>query len=368
MRIAILQGAFLPVPPTLGGAVEKMWFRLGQEFASRGHEVFHISRRYPSLPDREVINDVQHIRVNGFDNPKSMLRLKVYDGLYTWRAGRLLPAAVDLIVTNTFWAPIVLPVFTDARVYVDVARMPKGQIRFYGRAARLRANSTPVAEAIRAELPKKEHGRVIMIPNPIPFVTPPIDEITKKDKIILYCGRVHPEKGLHLLGETIQQLPSGWSVRIVGPWEIAQGGGGLDYKRKLEQFFAHAPVEFIGPVFDSDVLNELYRSAAIFVYPSVAEKGETFGLAPLEAMAWGCVPVVSGLACFRDFIVPEKNGMIFDHRSESAETDLAFTICRLIEDNQLTSRLSSSALGVREIYAASRIADLFLEDFQKVLQ
>jgi hypothetical protein len=37
MRITIVQGAFLPVPPVLGGAVEKIWFALGKEFASRGH-------------------------------------------------------------------------------------------------------------------------------------------------------------------------------------------------------------------------------------------------------------------------------------------------------------------------------------------
>jgi len=36
--------AFLPVPPVMGGAVEKVWFALGQEFARRGHEVVLVSR------------------------------------------------------------------------------------------------------------------------------------------------------------------------------------------------------------------------------------------------------------------------------------------------------------------------------------
>jgi glycogen synthase len=34
----------------------------------------------------------------------------------------------------------------------------------------------------------------------------------------------------------------------------------------------------------------------------VAETGEAFGVAPIEAMAYGCAPLVSNLACFRDFI------------------------------------------------------------------
>ena len=39
MKITIVLGAFFPVPPIKGGAVEKIWFALGQEFARRGHDV-----------------------------------------------------------------------------------------------------------------------------------------------------------------------------------------------------------------------------------------------------------------------------------------------------------------------------------------
>jgi glycosyltransferase involved in cell wall biosynthesis len=79
-----------------------------------------------------------------------------------------------------------------------------------------------------------------------------------------------------------------------------------------------ANVCFLEPTYDTDELNRLYQKASIFVYPSVAEKGETFGLAPLEAMAWGCVPVVSDLRCFKDFIIHERNGLIFNHRTHNA--------------------------------------------------
>ena len=54
MKITIVQGAFLPVPPLLGGAVEKCWQALGQEFARRGHQVTHVSRAYGDLPARET--------------------------------------------------------------------------------------------------------------------------------------------------------------------------------------------------------------------------------------------------------------------------------------------------------------------------
>jgi len=51
IRIAIIQGAFLPSPPLLGGAVEKVWHALGREFAVNGHDVVHISRQYDGLEE-----------------------------------------------------------------------------------------------------------------------------------------------------------------------------------------------------------------------------------------------------------------------------------------------------------------------------
>ena len=36
MKITIVLGAFFPVPPTMGGGVEKVWFTLAPEFVKRG--------------------------------------------------------------------------------------------------------------------------------------------------------------------------------------------------------------------------------------------------------------------------------------------------------------------------------------------
>ena len=53
MKITILQGAFFPVPAIQGGAIEKAWEVLGQAFVAAGHNVTHISKRHPELPDNE---------------------------------------------------------------------------------------------------------------------------------------------------------------------------------------------------------------------------------------------------------------------------------------------------------------------------
>lgn len=367
MNITILQGAFLPVPPVRGGAVEKRWFQLGKEFAARGHAVTHVSRRWPDVPDAESIDGVTHVRRSGFDTPRNPLVLKLLDGVYALQSASAVPRDSDVIVTNTFWAPLLLPWRRSGRVYVDVARMPKGQMRLYGQAARLRANSTPVADAIRREVPASWNSRVCMIPNPLPFVPADTVDLAEKQPIVLYAGRVHPEKGLHLLRAFVRELPPDWSLCIVGPWQVNAGGGGPDYVQSLTAMLDSPRVRFLDPIYDTAALNALYRGASLFVYPSVAEQGETFGLAPLEAMAWGCVPVVSDLACFKDFIQARENGAIFDHRHADAGTLLARTLLTLIHEPDTRARLAQGALGVRQSHAPGRIAELFLADFESLL-
>ena len=356
------------MPPQLGGAVEKMWFALGKEFARRGHDVVQVSRTYGTLPAEEWLDGVLHKRVLGYATPTSGLYLKWHDLRYTLRARSVVPPDSDVVVTNTFWAPILLPNALRRRCVPDVARMPKGQMWLYARAARLRANSTPVAEAISRELPPGQQGRIVVIPNPLPFQEPPTCDLANKKPVLLYAGRLHAEKGLDLLIKAVETLPTGWKLRIVGPSDVGAGGSGPAYLAALKQLAGAADVEFTGPVYDMKLLDQLYAEAAIFVYPSVAEQGETFGLAPLEAMAWGCVPIVSNLACFHDFIRHEQNGLVFDHRHPDVVALLAAAIARLQADAALRTVLAEQALGVRQSHSVGFIASQFLQEFVRIQQ
>lgn len=368
MKIIIIQGAFLPVPPLMGGAVEKMWFALGKEFATDGHQVIHISRKVKQLPYEEQIEGVLHKRVKGFDAPKSGLLLKLLDLIYSIRVKNRIPADADVIITNTFWLPVLLGKKLKKKCFVDVQRMPKGQMKLYKDVARLRANSFPVAEAIKNELPSDLYHKVVMVPNPLPFKTDiSTAALDSKKNVLLYVGRVNQEKGLELaIKAFLLDTSRNWKLKIVGPWEISAGGSGVAYLESLKQLAAGSDlIEFVGPVYDAGILNNYYREAAIFLYPSIAEQGETFGLAPLEAMAWGCVPVVSDLACFKDFITDDVNGLVFNHRSSAPEVELRRKIDLVQNSPDIKKQMAQLALKVRQTHSTETISQAFVTSFKQ---
>ncbi|RRB04266.1 glycosyltransferase family 4 protein [Larkinella rosea] len=368
MRIAIIQGAFLPVPPVRGGAVEKIWYRMGQEFAVMGHDVVHIGRSHPGLPEQEVVNGVTYVRIPGYETPSSLLKLKFLDLLYSIRAVKTLPDEVDVIVTNTFWAPFLLRGKRGKKVYVDVQRVPKGQMKFYRHVGVLRGCSPAISEGIRQELAPEFHHLVSYVPNPVPFDIKNLS--INREKTLLFVGRLHPEKGVHVLLKAFRLLEkeqfSGWKLKIVGPSAFEDGGGGDAYYQELQQLSAGMNVEWIGPVFSDDTLITYYAEAGIFCYPAQEGSGDAAPVAPREAMAYGAVPVVSGLGCFQDFIQDDENGLYYDHTSPDQVGQLAQVLSALMNDENRLKRLSKQAVRVNTEYAIPVIAQRFMDDFRKI--
>jgi len=366
MRITIVLGAFFPVPPTMGGGVEKVWFTLGPEFAKRGHDVVMVSRKMAGSPREEVIDGVKHLRLEGFDTPRSLVWLKFLDLIYSFRARSIVPAA-DVLVTNTFWMPLLLRDPALGKIYVHFGRYPKGQMRFYRRAARLQAPSNAIAEQIKSEAPALA-AKVRAIPYPVTRLTTasPPSPVRDRAKLVLYVGRVHPEKGVHLLVEAFASgAPAAfadWKLMIVGPIETKLGGGGETYLAALQHSAQGVPekITFAGPIFDSAKLAAVYRSARLFVYPSLSERGESFGLAPLEAMAHGCAVLVSNLACFHDFIRDNETGFIFDHRAAQNSDVLRAKMNHVIANDSSLGNVAAAGYTKSLEYSPEGVAERFL--------
>ena len=375
MRITIVIGPFLPIPPVLGGAVEKVHLALAGAYRTAGHEVTIISRQYQDFARDEIIDGIRHLRVRASERSSSLVANLARDLIYALHVARALPAA-DVTITNAFFLPLVLPRRRAGKIYVQVGRFPKRQMSLYFRASRLQAVSQAVADAIVRQTPwLRRKVKVIGYAIPENYFCPSPPE--RREKTVLYVGRLAREKGVELLVKAFAALcrndqvedTGPWKLRIVGPHEISQGGDGAAYLGQLRTLAVPlgSRCEFVGPVFDQEELVREYQSSSIFVYPSLAEFGETLGVAPLEAMAAGCAVVVSNLPCFGDYLKDEVTGVTFDHRSANADDSLAGQLRRLMADGQRLERIAAAGHRAAREFAVDVIAKRMLGDFAALL-
>lgn len=373
MRITIITGPFLPAPPAPCGAVERIWHELAGEFAAHGHRVTFLCRGHRSQQPNETIGRIQFIRRTRFKRSRRLWWDLVRDFFYSCRMLLLVPPS-DIVVTNSFWLPVLLPLLRRrvGKIVVNVARMPKGQIRWYRYVDRLAAVSNAIRQEIALQCPDAVPLTKV-IPNPIDTgIFAPADRALRPQKrfVILYAGRIHPEKGIDLLIQgfgRLHNLRQDVVLRILGPAAIEQGGGGREYMARLQVLAAGLPVEFLPPTFDKTELAETYRTSSLFCYPSLAERGESFGLAPLEAMATGLVPIVSDLACFQDFVLDGRTGLVFDHRAPDAPDRLVAAFGRLLNDQEAYARMSTAGVQLAQDFSKERIAGFYLKDFEELL-
>jgi len=373
MKITIVTGPFQPLPPAGCGAVERIWMAVAHQFCSMGHKVTFLSRGHATGIGNETVDGIDIIRRTRFKSKGHIGWDLVQDMVYTLRMLPLLPVA-DILVTNTFWFPILAPhMKPDAgKVVVNVARVPKGQMRFYRHVDCLAAVSKAIYNMIVDECPDvADITRVI--PNPIlteTFIPPDTPRNYSGQKIILYTGRIHPEKGLHLLIDAFRLLPDKektLKLRMVGPWRTEQGGGGQVYISLLREKAKGLSVEFVDPIHDPKILAKVLQAAHIYCYPSLAEKGESFGVAPLEAMGTGLSPVLSNLSVFLDFFEHNRTGYTFDHRKNDAVFHLAGALAKILDDPEKTAQMGECAAQRAKEFSTENVARMYLNNFEEIL-
>ena len=373
MRITIVLGPFKPPPPAPSGAIEKVWWRLAQVFRRRGHEVVMVGPDHPELPRGESIENIEYRRLPLIDRGRSVKLDILRDFGWSRRAARLLPEA-DVTVTNCFWLPWLLrsrrnPIRRRIGVLnMHVQRFPKGQMRLYRGVDRISTVSQAIVDGILGERPEFT-DRMVLIGNPVDLGVFHPGEARRdptKTPRILYTGRIHPEKGLHLLVEAwgrLRERGERFDLRLVGPASRGDGGGGEEYVARLRELAGDAPLELPGGVSDPTALAEELRSADLYCYPSIAARGEASPVAPLAAMACGLPPVVADLAQYAAYIKDDETGLVF-RRGDGEVDRLAAALSRLAGDADLRSRLSQAAIEAANRYGLDPIADAYLEEFE----
>ena len=132
MKITIATGPIFPVPAVRGGAVQRLWEGLAREFAKRGHEVTIFAREFPGQANEETVDGIRYVRRGGYEQSTSIKRDLVQCLLYALKTARHVPPG-DVVVTNDFWMPAVLPWLKPSagKVVPCLQRFPKNQGRLY---------------------------------------------------------------------------------------------------------------------------------------------------------------------------------------------------------------------------------------------
>ncbi len=373
MRISINMGPWLPVPAIEGGSTHRAWHRLALEFAAHGHEVKIISKRHPHQANYERQDGLEFIRLGGFHQGRSQIFNLSKDLIYALQILPQLPES-DLLVIHDFWLPIFSAIKKRkfGKIVVIVGRYPRGQQRFYNGVDLFIPNSQIILNALKKCLPDGDR-RCKLVSNPVDteLFYPVQKEAEQIPKRILFAGRLHPEKGLELLISAFRIVHDKFSnceLKIIGPHTASQGGAGKEFRQTLIKMAQNLPVHFQDPEFDPSKLAGIYRESDIFVYPSLAEQGESCPMAPLEAMASGIPVVVSNLSCFADIMRDKQNSRIFEHGSTDAAQNLANVLLELLESPEDSKQIISNALITSEQHSFPQIATQYLGLFNALVK
>ncbi|MEM1510160.1 MAG: glycosyltransferase family 4 protein [Thermofilaceae archaeon] len=398
-----------PIPPTRGGAIEKLTFDLARALKKHG-----FVRKVVLIATTEKEDLVgRRIQIDGVDiyyistpikgslfyftvMPQISSRIKkVYEKLRNEDGDEWIVHSTyfyNLISFNKFADPVIISEFehypwipehlyhkpfisTVRRLRWDVDAQLRVLLAHYimRKARVIHAVSKFQAEEIRRQIPGECKQRVVVIPNFVsteiyrPQNSRDIRDKTRGNCDVLagFIGRLTPHKNLHVLLMALARIRRDLlrkiKVVVVGPrapgfyMQAQQRSHSYGYLKfihdLIEKYDLKNNVIFTGMVEEKHLPR--YISAIDFlVHPSFVE---AFGLVLLESMACG-KPVIA-------FDIPPINEIVNENVGVLARIsvkDLASKIELLAENEKLRRTLGSNAINyVRKVYDVKRIASIF---------
>lgn len=172
---------------------------------------------------------------------------------------------------------------------------------------------------------------------------------------LLYVGNAYPHKNLERLILAFQRLIENYQMNYQ---LVLVGQIDYFYKRLQKNISSFQKIIFTDFVSDQE-LDNLYRNAALYVFPSL---GEGFGLPPLEAMARRLPVVCSQATC-----LPEILGPAAVYFNPLDINEIAEKIKLVLEDKSLQEDLIKKGLEQIKKYNWSKMAKETLETYQTVI-
>ena len=171
-----------------------------------------------------------------------------------------------------------------------------------------------------------------------------------RDYDIVSMSRLDKNKNLLLMVKAIARLKDSLKLNTIIAGDGTELNNLIDAGRT---FGVENSIQFPGWI-NEQGKNELLNKAKIFV---LCSKGEGFPLSLLEAMACGCVPIVTNVGDVSDVIVNGYNGYILTNYDD--EKELAEKIEFLIQHPEKIEELSIRAKEVKNRYSFDNVTKIW---------
>lgn len=177
--------------------------------------------------------------------------------------------------------------------------------------------------------------------------------IPPSERVLLYVGRLAPEKNLSVLFEAVAiAFTQDPALRL---WLVGDGPFRAEATHMVRALGIGDRVKFIGFV-PRDEVDTYYSACDLFVFSSITE---TQGLVIQEAMSYGLPAVVANGGGASAAVSSGENGFV----AKNDPIDMSRAILRIVGDDNLYASLSEGAIhsvrGLTTADMAERIVELY---------
>lgn len=186
-----------------------------------------------------------------------------------------------------------------------------------------------------------------------------------RDFVVLFCGRLDPDKGIHKLMEALALLPVPQIKLLIVGSPFFGRTQQSSFLRRLEQQ-ARAlgnRVQFTGYIPNED-LPDYYRLADLVCVPTLVE--EAAGLVAVEAMACGRPVLATRSGGMPEYL--EGSQAMLVERGENIADQLAWSIRMLYEHPALCAEMGAAGAKHAKDFSVERYYNEFVRIVQDVLQ
>lgn len=171
-------------------------------------------------------------------------------------------------------------------------------------AARYAHRMIVVSEHIRRMIQREYGTDAVVIPNGVRIPDRPeaTDRIRRwglePDRYVFALGRFVPEKGFHDLLDAWEGVETDWKLALAGDADHPTG-----YSRGLKERATQMEGVVLTGFVKGQALAQLYAHSGLFVLPSYHEG---LPLVLLEALSYGCSPIVADIPSIRSVPLPQE--------------------------------------------------------------